>query len=177
MRSPVTIDVSVAYPGWGEACSDVESLVRNAAERALGRGIVASGLEWRGRVELGIRLADAAEQQRLNRDYRGKDEPTNVLAFPAWEAGTSPPSGAPMLLGDVVLGFEVVSCEAAGQAKPFADHLRHLTVHGVLHLLGFDHLTATEAEVMESLERAILTEMGVPDPYRDTMSLSEPAPV
>jgi probable rRNA maturation factor len=177
MRSPVTIDVSVACPGWREACLDVEGLVRDVGEHALRRGIVASGLEWRGPLELGITLADAAEQQRLNRNYRGEDRPTNVLAFSAWEAETSPPSGAPVLLGDVVLGFEVLLREATEQAKPFADHLIHLTVHGVLHLLGFDHLTATEAEVMESLERAILTEMGVPDPYRDTMSLSEPAPV
>ena len=163
--------------GWEEVCPGAEGLVRDAAEHALQRGLTGCGVAWQGPVEFGVTLADAAEQQRLNRDYRGQDTPTNVLAFPAWEAGTSAPSGAPVLLGDVVLALEVLRREAAEQRKPFADHLMHLTAHGVLHLLGFDHLTPSEAEVMESLERTILTEMGVPDPYRDTMSLSEPAPV
>jgi len=177
MRLAFTIDVSVACPGWKEVCPGVEGLVRHAGERALQRGFVASGLEWREPVELGITLADAAEERRLNRDYRGEDKPTNVLAFPAWKTETSVPLGAPILLGDVVLGFEVLLREAAEHRKPLADHLMHLTVHGVLHLLGFDHATPIEAEAMESLEKAILAEMGVPDPYRDTMSLSEPVAV
>src|SRR5205814_999087 len=81
-------------------------------------------------------LADDAEQQRLNRLFRGKDAPTNVLAFPAWEPGMRSPLGAPLSLGDIVLAFETVAREAAEQGKPFPDHLRHLIVHGVLHLLA-----------------------------------------
>jgi len=77
------------------------------------------------------------------------------------------PSGAPLLLGDIVLAFETVAREAAEQDKPFADHLRHLIVHGVLHLLGYDHQTADAASMMESLERVILAKLGVPDPYQD----------
>ena len=91
-------------------------------------------------VELGMILADAAEQQRLNREYRGQDAPTNVLAFPAWRVRAHAAPGRADLLGDVVLAFETVVREAAEQGKPVADHLRHLVVHGVLHLLGFDHL-------------------------------------
>jgi len=79
------------------------------------------------------------------------------------------PAGAPLLLGDVVLAYETVRREAAQQHKPFGDHLRHLVVHGVLHLLGYDHEDAAEAERMEAREIAILAELGVPNPYRDIM--------
>jgi probable rRNA maturation factor len=82
-----------------------------------------------------------------------------------------------VLLGDVVLAMETVAQEAAEQKKPLADHLVHLTVHGVLHLLGYDHLTQAEAGAMESIERSILAELGVPDPYRDTMSSIEPVEI
>jgi probable rRNA maturation factor len=77
------------------------------------------------------------------------------------------PPGAPLLLGDIVLAFETVAREAAEQNKPFADHLRHLIVHGVLHLLGHDHQSASAASIMEFLERVILAKLGVPDPYHD----------
>ena len=116
-----------------------------------------------------ITLADDAEQRRLNRTWRGKDAPTNVLAFPAADPDMPVPSGAPLLLGDVVLAFETVRREAVEQNKPFADHLRHLVVHGVLHLLGYDHENAAEAAIMEGREIAILAELGVPNPYCDTI--------
>jgi probable rRNA maturation factor len=177
MNLACTIDVTLACAGWARLCPLAESLARGAAELALARGTTALGLAWRGAVELGITLGDAADQRQLNRDYRGLDAPTNVLAFPVWEPGTRLPPGAPVLLGDVVLALETVAQEAAEQEKPIGDHLVHLTVHGVLHLLGYDHLTQVEAAVMESLERSILAELGVPDPYRDTMSSIEPAEV
>jgi len=125
------------------------------------------GLASPARVELCIVLADDTEQQRLNSVFRGQDTPTNVLAFPAWKPGMRSPPGAPLLLGDIVLAFETVAREAGEQGKPFADHLRHLIVHGVLHLLGHDHQTADAASMMESLETVILAELGVADPYRD----------
>jgi probable rRNA maturation factor len=177
MNLACTIDVALACPGWTRLCPAAESLARGAAELALARGTTVLGLAWQGTVELGITLADAANQRQLNRDYRGLDAPTNVLAFPVWEPGTRLPPGAPVLLGDVVLALETVAHEAAEQDKPIADHLLHLTVHGVLHLLGYDHLTQAEAANMESLERSILADLGVPDPYRDTMSSIEPAEV
>ena len=119
--------------------------------------------------ELTIVLGDDARQQRLNRAYRGIDWPTNVLSFPAWDAAVPLPLGAPVLLGDVVLAFETVVREAQEQDKPFADHLQHLIVHGVLHLLGYDHRVEREAADMERLETDILAGLGVPDPYRDTI--------
>jgi probable rRNA maturation factor len=118
---------------------------------------------------VGVVLTDDAEQQRLNRDYRGQDKPTNVLSFALTDSGDPVAPGMPVLLGDIVLAFETVAREAAEQDKPLADHLRHLVVHGALHLLGFDHENAAEAAIMEAREAAILRRLGVPDPYRDTM--------
>ena len=177
MNPACTIEVAVACASWTGLCPAAEGLARGAAELALARATSDLGLTWQGTVELGITLADAAGQRQLNRDYRGQDEPTNVLAFPAWEAGTRLAPGAPVLLGDVVLALETVAQEAAEQKKPPDHHLVHLTVHGVLHLLGYDHLRKAEAAIMESLERSILAELGVPDPYRDTMSSIELAEV
>ena len=154
---------------WKEACPPAPRLVRAAARRALRRGAAASGLALPRRVELGVSLADDACQQRLNRDYRGRDRPTNVLAFPAWAPGETLASDAPLLLGDVVLAFETVTREAEEQRKPLVDHLSHLTVHGVLHLLGYDHQAPDEALLMEALESSILASLGVPDPYRDAL--------
>jgi probable rRNA maturation factor len=169
MTPAAAISVTAACAGWHTACPAAGRLVRAAARRALRRGAAAAGLSLPARVELGISLADDASQQRLNRDYRGHDMPTNVLAFPAWAPGHSIPPCAPLLLGDVVLAFETVAREAKAQQKPFVDHLRHLTVHGVLHLLGYDHLAPGETATMETLESSILADLGVPDPYCDTM--------
>ncbi len=167
---PAGISIKVAAPcaGWGVACPQAEQYARLAGRLALVRGMAAARLSLR-RPELGIRLTDDASQRRLNRDYRGLDRPTNVLAFSAWEPGEQVPPEAPLLIGDVVLAFETVAGEAAEQGKPLADHLRHLTVHGVLHLLGYEHRTPAEATAMETLETAILEVLGVPDPYRDIM--------
>ena len=171
-----TIDVVAAHACWNKICPQAEGLARDAAELALLRGSATSGRRWRGPVELGIILTNAVEQRRLNRDYRGHDMSTNVLAFPAWEPTVQLPAGVPILLGDVVLACETVALEAVEQDKPVADHLMHLVVHGVLHLLGYDHSTQAEAAEMEALETAILASLGVSDPYCDTMSLVKPEP-
>jgi probable rRNA maturation factor len=105
-----------------------------------------------------VLLTDDAAVKTLNADFRGKDAPTNVLSFPA------PATAAPHL-GDIVLAFGVCAQEAEAQAKPLAHHLMHLTAHGVLHLLGYDHESDADAEAMEALEREILANLGVPDPY------------
>lgn len=112
-------------------------------------------------AELTIRLVEAEESQALNRDYRGKDKPTNVLSFP-FEA---PPGVELSLLGDLVICAEVVAAEAAEQGKPLAHHWAHMVIHGLLHLLGYDHIDEQEAEQMEGLERAILAQLDIPDPY------------
>jgi len=155
--------VEVAGPGsaWLEPCPDASAIAAAAARAALATGTGAS------RCVIDVTLTDDAEQRQLNRIYRGKDAPTNVLAFP--QAETASPADAPVLLGDVVLAFETVCREATEQKKPFADHLRHLVVHGVLHLLGFDHEKAADAAAMEAREIKILAGLGVPDPYRGIM--------
>jgi probable rRNA maturation factor len=118
-------------------------------------------------VEVSVVLAGADTVRALNRDYRGRDASTNVLAFALHhDASTvTGPPGAPLPLGDVVLAGGVCADEAAAQGKPLADHMRHLAVHGVLHLLGHDHAVAAEADAMEGLERAVLGGLGIADPY------------
>ncbi|MGO8920057.1 MAG: rRNA maturation RNase YbeY [Stellaceae bacterium] len=156
----VDIDLAEPSPLWRRALPEVERVCDRAARAALAGGGVP-----RGRAELAIVLADDALLRRLNRDWRGRDAPTNVLSFAASDGATAPP-GAPLLLGDVVLAFETVAAEAQAQGKPLAGHLAHLVVHGVLHLLGFDHEIAAEAERMEALETRVLVGLGIADPYR-----------
>jgi probable rRNA maturation factor len=177
MELTSTIDVILNYGGWSEVCPAAQGLARHAAELALLHGSTASGLSWSGPVELSVTLTDDARQQGLNREYRGHDAPTNVLAFPAWNPAMHVLPGLPVLLGDVVLACETVACEASEQNKPIDDHLCHLIVHGVLHLLDYDHQVHAEAVKMEALETIILAKLGVPDPYRDTMSSTEPEPI
>jgi probable rRNA maturation factor len=157
----VAIEVSAPCAAWLAACPAAAALAERAARAALAGAT--------GPLIVGVVLADDAEQRRLNRTYRGQDRPTNVLSFAVAEPGSAVPAGAPVLLGDVVLAFETVAREAAEQEKPLADHLRHLVVHGVLHLLGCDHEAAAAACVMEAREVEILRGLGVPDPYRDPM--------
>lgn len=115
--------------------------------------------------EAGIRLSDDATVQGLNRDYRGKDTPTNVLSFATLDDDAPLAPGAPVLLGDIIIALETITREARDQNKTFSDHFRHLVVHGMLHLLGFDHETDAEAEDMEALEKRILSDLGIDDPY------------
>ena len=116
---------------------------------------------------LTIRIVDETEAQRFNRDYRNRDYATNVLSFPSeLPDGLLAQIKAPQL-GDLLICAPVVAREATQQRRPEADHWAHLTVHGVLHLLGYDHEQAGEADVMESLETAILAKLGISDPYLD----------
>lgn len=111
--------------------------------------------------ELSIHLVDAAEGRELNRHYRERDYATNVLSFPA----DLPPGVRLPLLGDLIICAPVIAREAAEQGKPLRHHYAHMTVHGVLHLLGHDHLLDADAERMEALERRALAGLGIPDPY------------
>lgn len=113
--------------------------------------------------ELTIRITDEAESQELNREYRGKDYPTNVLSFP-FEA---PPEIPIPLLGDLVICAPVVFREAEEQAKTAESHWAHMVIHGCLHLLGYDHINDDEAEEMEGIERQIMASLGYKDPYLD----------
>ncbi|CCQ09688.1 Metal-dependent hydrolase YbeY, involved in rRNA and/or ribosome maturation and assembly [Pseudoalteromonas luteoviolacea B = ATCC 29581] len=114
-------------------------------------------------AEMTIRIATVEESQQLNLDYRGKDKPTNVLSFP-FEA---PPGIELPLLGDLIICPDVVKREADEQEKTFHDHFAHMVIHGCLHLLGFDHINDTDALEMETIEKEILADLGISDPYRD----------
>lgn len=117
-----------------------------------------AGEDWPGR-EISVLLCDDAEIRTLNRQWRGFDKPTNVLSFPA------PGEHEDMPLGDIAVAFETCEREARADGKTLDDHVTHLVVHGVLHLLGYDHETETEAEEMEDTERRILGTLGIADPY------------
>jgi probable rRNA maturation factor len=119
------------------------------------------GAKHRKAAELSLRIVDSEEGRALNRDYRGKDYATNVLSFPA----ELPPGVKLPLLGDLAICAPVVAREAAEQGKHPRDHWAHMTVHGVLHLLGYDHMEEAEAEAMEALEARILAGLGIADPY------------
>lgn len=118
--------------------------------------------EGDGRQELTIRFVERDESRQLNRDYRGKDKPTNVLSFPF----ETPPGIELPLLGDLVICHDIVVREAQEQYKSIQAHYAHLVIHGCLHLLGHDHIDDQEAEQMEALERTLLTQFGITDPYR-----------
>jgi probable rRNA maturation factor len=163
MSEAVSVEVSVHCDAWRAACPEAEALAATAARAALAR---AARPPAGAPLILGLILTDDAEQRGLNRTYRGRDAATNVLSFAIGDPASPTPAGRPVLLGDVVLAFATIEREAAEQRKELADHLRHLVVHGVLHLLGFDHQSAEEAAAMEMREVEILETLGVPDPYR-----------
>lgn len=155
-RGPLTLDVAVSY-----ACP------RKGVPAAPSfRRWVNTALESRIReADLAIRIVDADEGRALNRHYRGKDYATNVLSFPAERPPGLPKNAKFPLLGDLVICAPVVAKEAASQNKPLAAHYAHLTVHGCLHLLGWDHEDDADAHAMEQLEREILAGLGIADPY------------
>ena len=159
MTSAVDVTVSREAGDWAE---DAEWLAERAALAALG----AAYDDEEGPAELSVVLADDELVHRLNREYRGKDKPTNVLSFALTEAEEpEAQEGVPVMLGDVILAYETVAREASEQGKSFKDHMTHLVMHGVLHLLGYDHETDDEAEEMEALETRLLATLGIADPY------------
>ncbi len=113
-------------------------------------------------TEMSIRIVEKSESQQLNHEYRGKDKPTNVLSFPF----ENPPGLDLPLIGDLVICADVVKQEAAEQNKTLDAHWAHMVVHGCLHLLGYDHIEDDEAEVMETMEKRILLQLGFDDPYK-----------
>ena len=144
----MTVTLLVADPGWRRV-RGLNGRLKKAAKLALERGGCSHGT-------FTLLLADDAKLQSLNMTFRAKDKPTNVLSFPADRED---------YLGDVAMAYGVTRKEAREQKKSFSDHATHLTVHGVLHLLGYDHETAKAAKIMEPLEVEILSELGIGDPY------------
>jgi len=159
-KGPIRLEVSVGYAVPRTGLPSAQSF----------RKWIAAALANRIReADLAVRIVGSREGRALNRHYRGKDYATNVLSFPAeLDEDIKLPKGVTMpLLGDLVLCAPVVAREAREQKKPLSAHYAHLTVHGALHLLGWDHDNDTDAECMERLEREILAGLGVADPYRD----------
>jgi probable rRNA maturation factor len=182
---PPAIDIMVESARW-KAKRNTTALLQRAIEAAAAAVPTAGG-------EVAIVLTDDKAIRALNRDWRHKNAPTNVLSFPASEphaalaseasgqrgnskstrAGHSQEAGSsargadatPRLLGDIVIAYETTEREARAEHKPFAHHLAHLAVHGFLHLVGYDHVADDEAQAMEGLETSILAGLGVPDPY------------
>jgi probable rRNA maturation factor len=154
----VVIDLLVEAGDW-PAKASLSAISRRAVH-----GVLAEiGTAGRGSSEISLVFSDDAHIRTLNAGWRGKDKPTNVLSFPAfpdWRGGNLPP-----MLGDVILAAETVAAEAVAQGKPLADHISHLIVHGILHLIGYDHEADADAEEMETIERRVLAGMNVPDPY------------
>jgi probable rRNA maturation factor len=151
------VDIQVASPLW-EAEPRAEKAVRDAAAAAAGALSTSEG-------EVSILLTDDSGIRQLNRDWRGIDKPTNVLSFPSPQQALP---GGGRFLGDIAIAYETLRRECDDENRDFLHHLTHLTVHGFLHLNGYDHETDTEAEEMEALESRIMTRMKMPDPWRET---------
>jgi len=159
------ISVSVEAESWHRALPETETWIATLARRTL--EAACPGI---GPAGISILLTDDAAVRELNRTWRGKDSPTNVLSFPATETaeGALPEpefDGVPLELGDIALAYETCERESQAQGKRFADHVAHLVLHGVLHLLGYDHLDDDQALRMEALEIRILAGLGIADPY------------
>jgi probable rRNA maturation factor len=173
VTAAIEIDVIIDESAWSAALPSVEDTCRRAALAVLAAraGDLTAG-------EACVVLSSDAAVWALNRRYRGRDTATNVLSFPAAPEGgwQLPGAEVPMPLGDVVVAFETAAREASVEGKALPDHLSHLVVHGMLHLLGYDHQTDEEAEVMEGLEIKVLGSLGIADPFANsTIDRDEPA--
>jgi len=148
------VEVEVASPLWA---------AQPAAEDTVRAAIAAAAQQVPAAGELSVLLTDDETVRVLNRTWRGIDKSTNVLSFPQ-QSGKAPFA----LIGDIAIAYETVGGEAEAEGKPFLHHLAHLSVHGFLHLMGYDHATDSQADEMEGLERDILAHLQIADPYRAT---------
>ena len=151
---------------WKDALPEVRRLIEKAARIAWKRGNKGDFEIPVKQAEVSVLLTDDAAVHTLNKEYRGVDKPTNVLSFAALDDEDEPVVD-PMLLGDIVVAFETTKREAEEQGCSLPDHLFHLIVHGMLHLIGYDHIEEEDAVEMETLEIAVLAESGIGNPYED----------
>jgi len=147
-------------------CWQTEPEVETVIHRAINAAAEIADADV-GEAELAVMLTDDAGIRTLNNNWRGIDKPTNVLSFPALQPTAGAPADAPRMLGDIAIAYETTRKEADDEERPFDHHLSHLAVHGFLHLIGYDHEKDDDAEAMEGLEREILAQLGIPDPYTD----------
>ena len=162
-KSAATIDIRITTRMWTRDLPSVKATCRRAAEAALAAAPRLTA------AEINILLTPDSAVKKLNATYRGKDKPTNVLSFPAYEPDERhrAPSGSTPMLGDIAVAFGVSAREAKTEGKTLKEHLSHLVVHGVLHLLGYDHTHDDDATTMERRETKILAGLGISDPYAD----------
>ncbi len=162
----VKVDLRVDCKAWKDALPDVKKTVEKAVRAAWKAGNTGDFALPVKNAEVSVMLTNDDAVHALNREYRGVDRPTNVLSFAALD-DEDEPIVDPMLLGDIVVAFETTEREAAEQNKSPEEHFFHLIVHGVLHLIGYDHVEDADAEVMEALETKIMIENGMDDPYEN----------
>ena len=165
------LDVAAGIAGGNWPDTDWTTLAEGACRAALGETPYARLIDASFCCEISIRLTDDSEVQTLNAQYRGKDKPTNVLSFPMVQPdlleSLSNSDDGEVLLGDIVLADGVVAREAEERGITIADHTTHLIIHGLLHLVGYDHEHDAEAEAMEEMERRVLASLGIANPYAD----------
>lgn len=174
MTIKLSVNVVKMSSRWQGAFPNMRKKIEQAAAAAFLNAKKPAAFARR-HFEITLVLADDATVKGLNNDYRGKNKPTNVLSFPQLNMGKFRrgaldifPAKAQVPLGDVVMGFQIIQRESRTQKKTLEEHVIHLTVHGVLHLLGYDHMRLKDAKTMEKLECDILESLGYPDPYHET---------
>ena len=164
----VVVDVRDEFEGWSTAWADKGADMPDLdafTARAIATALETSKVKLMDGVEVSVLYCGDGFMQELNKQWRGKDQPTNVLSFPA--ASGKALQRTPTL-GDIIVSCDTVVREAKADNKTFADHLAHMLVHGSLHLVGFDHEVDDEAEDMEAHERQALAKLGIADPYGES---------
>ena len=152
--------LEIEDPRWTEALPTAAELLERARRLAL-----AEVNDDTRPIEVGVRLVDDGTIQGLNRDWRGRDKPTNVLSFPLGDPGPVDDPDFPWLIGDIVMSFDTVTAESIRDGKSLEHHVVHLAIHAALHLIGHDHEDEAEADAMEAVEVKLLAGLGIPDPY------------
>ena len=155
-KAPPAVEIEVQSPLWD---------AQPEAERTVRAAIAAAAAHSTSGGEVSILLTDDSAVRVLNNEWRGIDKPTNVLSFPA---PATMAKGAAGILGDIVIAYETLTRECADEDRDFLNHLAHLTIHGYLHLVGYDHQDDAQATEMETLESRIMTRMDLPDPWLDS---------
>ena len=171
----IDLDISVADPVWQDNYPDYTDRIGACFAQIVAQVPQARNFHKFLHLELSILLTNDQNIQVLNRDYRDQDKATNVLSFPSLsepekaaflERGVEIPEH-PVALGDIIFAFETIKSEATQQGKSFSDHFCHLCLHGMLHLLGYDHVQPDQADEMEALEKRLLSKLSIDDPYQD----------
>ncbi len=171
----IELDISVEVPVWSDQFPEYKARITDCFEQIVSQVPEARNFSRIPLLELSILLTDDQNIQKLNKDYRDKDKATNVLSFPSLteedidvflKSGSEIP-GFPIILGDIIFAYETIKREALDQGKSFSDHFSHLCFHGMLHLVGYDHIEDAQAEEMEALEKNLLSKLSIDDPYQD----------